>query len=267
MSRFLKNIILLNQIINEDYPIDAFVRDRLSVLSKSIPDLDRSGEIIQHNSAAAEKMLLSLIESGKAAELAHLLRNDMAIDANMGITANDSVRAYKNMFVASTTMAARAAVRGGLDYEAAMTASDTYLQKMEALGNFNDIHALWRQMLIYFTEQSEKSHRLSKTSRLVHRVVNHVAAHLHEKVSAASIADALGLNRSYLCRRFKQDAGLNLTDYIHQAKIDEARHLLVSSPASIGEIAYALGFSSQNYFQTIFRQVAGVTPQGYRERS
>lgn len=266
LSRFLKNIILLYQAINEDPPVDAFVMERLAVLSSRLPDTGRSGDAAPHNSASAEQLLLSLIESGKTDELKRLLRNVMTIDANMGVTANDSIRSFKNIFVTSAAMASRAAVRGGLDYEMAMTASDTFLQKMETLGNYNDIHALWRQMLIYFTEQAEKSHRLSKTSRLAQRVANHVSAHIRDKISAASIAGELGLNRSYLCRRFKQDTGLNLTEYIRQAKVNEARYLLSSSRDSLGEIAYLLGFSSQNYFQTVFRKITGSTPQNYRER-
>ena len=47
-------------------------------------------------------------------------------------------------------------------------------------------------------------------------------------------------------------------------KIEEAKRLLDMRSDSIGNISSRLGYSSQSYFCTVFRQVTGMTPGQYR---
>ena len=48
-------------------------------------------------------------------------------------------------------------------------------------------------------------------------------------------------------------------------RIEKAAGLLERSDQNIGEIADALGFSSQFYFSRIFKQSYGVSPSAYRK--
>ena len=48
-------------------------------------------------------------------------------------------------------------------------------------------------------------------------------------------------------------------------KIHCAQKLLEETDASLAEIAVFLSFSSQSYFQTVFRRVVGCSPGAYRK--
>jgi YesN/AraC family two-component response regulator len=211
--------------------------------------------------------MMSCIEFGKTEQLIKLLKNEKTIDANMGITANDPLRAFKNVFVTSVALASRAAVSGGMDYENAMNMSDAYLQTMEAMDDYEDLFGLWRRMLMDYTERMRKCRRLNPTSKLVHVVFNYVSEHVYKKITTQDIAKALSFSRTYLCSRFKRDTGKNLSQYINEVKIDEAKYLLASTNKTIVEISDLLGFCAQNYFQTVFKKVTGMTPKIYRENS
>ena len=43
-------------------------------------------------------------------------------------------------------------------------------------------------------------------------------------------------------------------------RIDEAQRLMTLGNANIKEISYDLGFSSRQYFSTVFKRVTGVSP-------
>ena len=48
-------------------------------------------------------------------------------------------------------------------------------------------------------------------------------------------------------------------------KMEEAKRLLLWRRASILEISQQLGFSSQQYFQNVFKKQTGMTPREYRD--
>ena len=94
--------------------------------------------------------------------------------------------------------------------------------------------------------------------------MRYVQQHLGEKILIAEIANALGMNRSYLCERFQEETGGTIGALITAAKVDEAKRLLRVTELSVAQISEYLGFSSQSYFQAVFRKAAGCTPKGYR---
>ena len=264
LAKFIKHLLMLNYSINEVQPSENYMNEKIASIVSPMPDEDNYAEFVTHNSEEYERKVMSCVEFGKPNDLLQLLKNDTYIDANMGIIANDSVRAYKNAFVSSVALASRAAVRGGMDFEASLNAGDIYLRKMEVLNNYNDILELLRQMLLDYTEHTEKCRRLNSSSTLVHNVCNYVSNHIFDKITVTEIASSLGFNRSYLCRQFKLEANINLSHYISEMKIEEAKRLLQSTNKSIVEVAETLKFSSQNYFQTIFKKITGTTPLAYR---
>ena len=64
--------------------------------------------------------------------------------------------------------------------------------------------------------------------------------------------------------KFKKETGYEVGAFITKCKIDEAKSLLRFTDRSISEISSYLAFSSQPYFQTVFRKVTGMTPLQYR---
>ena len=89
--------------------------------------------------------------------------------------------------------------------------------------------------------------------------------HLSDSIKTEEIAEALFISRSHLSTRFKQETGLNLTEYIHHIKISEAKHLLKYTDKSLLLISNYLGYSSQSHFTRMFKKLVGVSPMEYRE--
>jgi AraC-like DNA-binding protein len=78
------------------------------------------------------------------------------------------------------------------------------------------------------------------------------------------IADKLGFGTTGFIKRFKHETGLTPADFAQRIKIEEARRRLTDTGNSITEIAFKLGFSTSQYFSSVFRKYTGATPREYR---
>ena len=95
--------------------------------------------------------------------------------------------------------------------------------------------------------------------------MEYVGEHLAEPISLSDIADHIGFAKSTCCREFKRQLGCTLTEYVLNARLQEASRLLLTTDASVAEVATRCGFSSSSYFITKFRGKIGTSPAVYRK--
>lgn len=79
-----------------------------------------------------------------------------------------------------------------------------------------------------------------------------------------SIVDSLLMSRSALYSKFKDLTGQSLGTYIGSYKIERAKEMLATTDMTMNEISDALGFSTQRYFSTFFKEKTGMTPTAFR---
>ena len=170
-------------------------------------------------------------------------------------------------FIVSTTLVSRAAIRGGMDVEDAFSLSDAYIQKCELLTRPDQILNLQYHMILEYTQKVERIRLGKRPSKLAMEVANYIQHHLSEPITAENIAKELYLSRPYLSRKFIEETGESLTDFILKEKTEEAKRLLRYSEKSLTAISNYLGFSSQSHFSRVFKKYTGTTPGEYREQN
>ncbi len=211
-----------------------------------------------------ENAILLAVETGNEAALERILFQDRQAAADFGYLAEDAVRSFKNTFIMTTAIVSRAAIHGGLDYSTAILRADEYLLHIEQLQTYPEILDYIRHMFLEYTRLVARAHKLSSDSSIVSRVSGYVLRHLSEPVQTSDLAAHLHLNRSYLCRHFRQKTGMTISAFVTGEKVREAERLLVLTSSPISEIATQLGFATQNYFISVFRKASGTTPAAYR---
>jgi AraC-like DNA-binding protein len=179
--------------------------------------------------------------------------------------AKDPIRHWKNMVICSITLAARCAVSGGVDYETAMSMSDNCIQKVELATDKKSLDLIHKNMLKVYTKMVEDLKANHVNSMFVSRIRNYIEQNITEDIRVSDIADELNISRSYISIQFKKETGMNLNDFINRIKINTAEYLLTTTSQSTIDIASLLAFSSQSYFQTVFKRYTGMTPQEYRK--
>jgi len=98
------------------------------------------------------------------------------------------------------------------------------------------------------------------------KLVAYVDRNLHRKLSAAAIADLVGLSQNYLARVFRQRAGQTIPGYVIARRVALARLLLRTTDLSVKQIGLRVGYPDPQHFNKLFRSVTGVSPTDFRAR-
>lgn len=223
----------------------------------------KAPERFLHNTMELEEHMLSCVEQGKVEEIKEMFKRP--VEGRAGTMAPNALRQEKNLIVCTATLVSRAAIRGGLDPETAFSLSDDFIQKAELLHSLEDLARLNVQMLLDFTRRVEAAKCGGSGSKLIRSARRYLHAHMDENISTEDLSRALGMNRTYLCKRFLEETGQTLGHYMTAMKMEEAKRLLAVTKKSAAEIALYLGYSSQGYFGKVFKKQFGITPGEYRD--
>jgi LacI family transcriptional regulator len=98
------------------------------------------------------------------------------------------------------------------------------------------------------------------------QAMHYIRNHACKGIKVEQVLDAVGISRSNLEKRFKEEVGETIHTVIHSEKLEKARSLLVSTTLSINEISQMCGYPSLQYFYSVFKKEYDVTPKEYRDR-
>ncbi len=273
--RFKSNILFLDYLLN-DPPLENITEVRYPSVDKSAVSLIKIKEPLlgeperldvslnETSGKVFTEKLRDSIKYGMVEELKELLAGLGSTNMGMAHFSTDAVRAFKSTFIYSTTLAALLAEEGGVSNDLTAVLIEKYLTIIQTLTSYDEIAKLWETMLLDFTNRTYQCRIIDSDSILVAKVCKYVQAHLNEKIGLPDLAAFLALSPEHLSREFRRNSGHTITAYIQMWKIEESKRLLKTSKYSIAQIAQQLNFSSQHYFQTIFKKHVKMTPLEYR---
>jgi AraC-like DNA-binding protein len=102
-------------------------------------------------------------------------------------------------------------------------------------------------------------------SPLMQRLLHYIEGHLHQPVEVPRLAEVARLSPSRCKARFKKEIGVPPAEFWLRKKIERAIVLLKSR--SVTAVAYDLGFSSSQYFATVFKRYTLINPSQFHVKS
>lgn len=105
----------------------------------------------------------------------------------------------------------------------------------------------------------------SKEDELLLHLIDLIDQHFRSRMRVADYAQLLGMSVKTLDRRITRIAGVSPQKMISQKKASEAMNMLRTSPLSIKEIAFQLGFCDSAHFTNFFKEYTGVTPSRFKK--
>ncbi|MDT0124696.1 response regulator [Paenibacillus sp. RRE4] len=94
--------------------------------------------------------------------------------------------------------------------------------------------------------------------------LTYIETHLGEPMTMRELADSLHLNSSYFSVLFKEQVGLNFSEYLMRKRVQRAKELLVQTNLPISEIAERVGYQTDKYFIKVFKSLENISPSKYR---
>lgn len=222
------------------------------------------GNDIQHTTIGFEQQMLTFIRNGDPEGLKNYMDSHPA--GQPGKTSSSYLRQLQNIFIATVTLCSRAAIEGGLPAEEALSLSDRYIQHSEKFEHPEQILNLQYHMIMDYATLVAQLAVGGEYNYFLRTITSYIREHLDERLTVDQIAEAMHMNRSYLSTKFKKETGRSLSSYVIDTKLKKSMEYLRNTDKPIIEIVNLLGFSSQGYFQNVFKRHIGITPGQYRER-
>ena len=87
---------------------------------------------------------------------------------------------------------------------------------------------------------------------------------MDQDLSLVSVSNAISVSPNYLSAILKKETGRTFKDILTEARIEEAKKLVMYSSLKIREIAVKCGYNDQHYFSYCFKKYTGTSPNGCR---
>lgn len=107
----------------------------------------------------------------------------------------------------------------------------------------------------------------TETKNNIDEIKGYVNEHFSEHLSASGIGAHFHYAPAYLSALFKEQAGINLTTYIENVRMEWAKHYLDLREMSITDVALKTGYSDVSYFSKVFKKYTGVSPREYKKEN
>lgn len=99
--------------------------------------------------------------------------------------------------------------------------------------------------------------------QLSSQIMRYIDEHLTENLSIQALADHLYMNRSHMSRKFREQAGCSIQEYLILKRISLAKTLLKQGK-SVTDTCELSGFHDYSNFIRTFKKYAQVSPGHYR---
>lgn len=217
-----------------------------------------------HGTYLAEQKMLRMVREGDLDLIRHIDR--IAVTGTIGQLARpgDSLRQMKNAVQVSITLFSRASIEGGLSPETALTLCDRYFQSVENANSLSELSSIAYTLHRDFVERVHMV-RTQRLSKEIESACGYIERHLEDELSLEKLAHYAGYVDYYFSKKFKQEVGITLAEYIRSKRLERAAMLLQSTNEDVQAIAMRLQFCSQSYFTDSFRKKHGISPSKYRK--
>ncbi|MBR2565370.1 MAG: response regulator [Paenibacillus sp.] len=109
-----------------------------------------------------------------------------------------------------------------------------------------------------------RERREQQDSTPIGEALAYIETHLGEPITMRELADSLHLNSSYFSVLFKEQVGLNFSEYLMRKRVQRAKELLVQTNLPISEVAERVGYQTDKYFIKVFKSLENISPSKYR---
>ncbi|MEH7095868.1 AraC family transcriptional regulator, partial [Neobacillus vireti] len=210
----------------------------------------------------AEKRLMRAIEKGDKEEITWLSKEVKDLLDFSDRIPESPFRSAKNILFVLNTICRLSAEKGGLRPISVHHASEKFAILIERAPNLPYLKKLAYEMMNEYCDLVQK-HSTKNFSMIVRKALDYIHLNLEKPLTLSDIAAALHVNPSHLSRKFKQDSGLTIIDYINQKRVEEAKLHLQAGSTTVTDIALMVGYNDLNYFTRVFKKFTGQTPSQY----
>ncbi|GJM64454.1 AraC family transcriptional regulator [Persicobacter diffluens] len=131
-----------------------------------------------------------------------------------------------------------------------------FLQLLHLLADEQHYRQLCTAAFISGNERND--HRVKTAYRYIHE-------NFKTEIHLNDVADHLCMSASAFAHFFKKNTGFTFSSFINESRIAVACEMLQYGEQSISSICYEIGFQNLSYFNRVFKNIKGMSPQEFRQ--
>jgi len=185
-----------------------------------------------------------------------------------GIVTPEMLNSWKSDALLFRSRLVREALGGQADNALAELERSDMLNPPPLPGGYSFSLFAWRDWSLSLMQRlsQELAARAVKERNPLTEIVKYIEQNYQSDLSLAEVAGKFHVSREYISRKFKQEYGINFSDYIGNVRIDKAKLLLQNPNLKLAQIAEMVGFHDVKYFSKVFKKQTGSSPKDYRSR-
>ena len=235
--------------------------NQLELVRKSAEDTAYETFWVEQYTFYYENKIMNLVSQGDL----ELLKSGLA---EMGtsvlpILMSSSLKTEKNYTIIILEKLASLAIQVGKDILSVIKLRNYYIRKVEEQTEFMGVLAPRDTAIIHFTKELHGVSNQARTS-LIRCILQHINLKIYDTIKVTELAKQFYLSESALRRRFKEEVGISINEYVNQRKIEESK-MMLQSGVPVGEIARRLSFYDLSHYYRTFKKYTGMTPQYFRD--
>jgi AraC-like DNA-binding protein len=127
------------------------------------------------------------------------------------------------------------------------------------------LHLALKRHLPPAPQASRRSGPESHAQQTVQRLIERIELDYGKPITLQHYARELRMNAAYVSDLFSRAMGVPFKTYLTELRLEKARELFGDPASTVSEVAFAVGYASENRFRLAFRKATGLCPRLWRE--
>lgn len=174
------------------------------------------------------------------------------------------IRNVKNLAIVFNTLLRKSIESEGIDEYFIHKTSENFAIKIENSLTIRELINLMTDMVADYCDLVNE-YNTRVYSELVSHAITYIKLNFKKDISLTTIAKELFIHPTYLAKKFKQETGKTVSEFVNEIRIKEAQFIIMATEFKIEDIAYYVGYNDKKYFSKIFKRISGVSPSEYRK--
>lgn len=234
----------------------AKINETIQRYKEEIPDGSSA-----HFFYSRERELLSKVRLGNEQEVKALLNE---LIGYVLFSEGRNVGAIRARAVELTILLSRVTLDCGAGTESVFRMNSRFLAMLQEEQDPDRLCMVLQDVLESFMQTIFREQ--DKGNVYIRKAMGYLAEHYGSHVEMAEVARWIGLSPAYFSTLFRQVTGVPFREYLNRLRVEQSKQLLLSTDASLADIAVAMGFPDQSYYCKVFKRVVGLTPGRFRTK-
>ncbi|NOU94786.1 helix-turn-helix domain-containing protein [Paenibacillus sp. LMG 31456] len=133
--------------------------------------------------------------------------------------------------------------------------------------SYDGLEKNYRSLVSVYFQVCEfvNDHKKSQNVQLQEKILELLhESYAQTELCLDSVAEKMNISKGYLSQFFKEQTGVNFSDYLEELRMTHAKKLLSTTQLPVYEIAQQVGYSSSNTFCRAFKRINAVSTSEYR---